>query len=66
MILLNTSNNMHFNFGDNFYFSTITFTTLNYEDLSPTGWLKVLSSIEAFSGVLNMGFQVAGYSNNKY
>ena len=66
LISLNTSANKHFSFGDSFYFSTITFTTLGYGDLSPTGWLKVLSSVEAFSGVLNMGFLIAGYSNNKY
>ena len=66
LISLNTSNGKHFNFGDSFYFSTITFTTLGYGDLSPTGWLKILSSIEAFSGVINMGFLIAGYSNNKY
>jgi len=55
-----------FNLGDSLYFSTITFTTLGYGDFSPTGWLKVLSAIEAFSGVVNMGFLIAGYSNNKY
>lgn len=66
LISLNTDKVKHFNFGDSFYFSTITFTTLGYGDLSPTGWLKILSSIEAFSGVINMGFLIAGYSNNKY
>jgi hypothetical protein len=66
LISLNTTRVKHFNFGDSFYFSTITFTTLGYGDLSPTGWLKVLSSIEAFLGVINMGFLIAGYSNNKY
>lgn len=55
-----------FNFGDSLYFSTITFTTLGYGDFSPTGWLKILSAIEAFLGVINMGFLIAGYSNNKY
>lgn len=55
-----------FTFGDGFYFSTITFTTLGYGDFSPTGWLKILCSIEAFAGVVNMGFLIAGYSNNKY
>lgn len=55
-----------FTLGDGFYFSTITFTTLGYGDYSPTGWLKILCAIEAFTGVINMGFLIAGYSNNKY
>lgn len=55
-----------FSFWDGLYFSTITFTTLGYGDYSPTGWLKILCAIEAFSGVVNMGFIIAGYSNNKY
>jgi uncharacterized protein YjbI with pentapeptide repeats len=59
-------NNKYFNFGDSLYFSTITFTTLGYGDFSPTGWLRALSAIEAFLGVVNMGFLIAGYSNNKY
>src|SRR6185295_1935455 len=57
--------NKNFNFGDSLYFSTITFTTLGYGDFSPIGWLKILSAIEAFTGVVNMGFLIAGYSNNK-
>lgn len=55
-----------FSLWDGLYFSTITFTTLGYGDYSPTGWLKILCAIEAFSGVVNMGFIIAGYSNNKY
>lgn len=55
-----------FSLWDGLYFSTITFTTLGYGDYSPTGWLKILCSVEAFSGVVNMGFIIAGYSNNKY
>jgi hypothetical protein len=65
LISANTSNKS-FNLGDSIYFSTITFTTLGYGDFSPTGWLKILSAIEAFTGVVNMGFLIAGYSNNKY
>jgi len=56
----------NFGLGDGLYFSTITFTTLGYGDFSPTGWLKLLCSLEAFLGVINMGFLIAGYSNNKY
>lgn len=66
LIALNSSSIKEFGFGDSFYFSTITFTTLGYGDLSPLGWLKILSSFEAFFGVINMGFLIAGYSNNKY
>lgn len=68
LIALNSSSakEFGFGFGDSFYFSTITFTTLGYGDLSPLSWLKILSSIEAFLGVVNMGFLIAGYSNNKY
>lgn len=58
--------NKNFNIGDSLYFSTITFTTLGYGDFSPISWLKILSAIEAFLGVINMGFLIAGYANNKY
>ena len=66
LIALNSNKLTGFGFGDSFYFSTITFTTLGYGDLSPLGWLKAFSSVEAFLGVINMGFLIAGYSNNKY
>lgn len=66
LIALNSSSIKNFGLGDSFYFSTITFTTVGYGDLSPLGWLRILSSIEAFLGVVNMGFLIAGYSNNKY
>lgn len=66
LIALNSSSIKEFGFGDSFYFSTITFTTLGYGDLSPLSWLKIVSSVEAFLGVINMGFLIAGYSNNKY
>lgn len=60
------TNYKNFNFGDSLYFSTVTFTTLGYGDFSPISWLKILTAIEAFMGVINMGFLIAGYSNNKY
>lgn len=53
-------------FGDSLYFSTITFTTLGYGDISPHGWLKFFTSIESLFGVINTGFLIAGYSNTKY
>ena len=53
-------------FLDCFYFSTVTYTTLGYGDMSPIGWLRIISSIEAFFGALSLGFIVAGFSNTKY
>lgn len=55
-----------FGFADGLYFSIVTYTTLGYGDFSPLSWLKLLSSFEALSGLVNMGFLIAGYSNNKY
>lgn len=66
LIALNSQSINNFGFWDSFYFSTTTFTTLGYGDFSPVGWLRILTSIEAFLGVVNMGFLIAGYSNNKY
>lgn len=66
LISNNLNTKMDENLGDSLYFSTITFTTLGYGDLSPHGWLKFLCSIESFLGVINTGFLIAGYSNNKY
>lgn len=66
LISWNLKGDETFDFLDSIYFSTITFTTLGYGDFSPTGWLRIITSIEAFSGVINMGFIIAGYSNNKY
>lgn len=65
-IALNSDSIYDFTLWDGFYFSTTTFTTLGYGDLSPLSGLRVLTSIEAFLGVVNMGFLIAGYSNNKY
>jgi len=53
-------------FLDCFYFSTVTYTTLGYGDMSPIGWVRIISSIEAFFGALSLGFIVAGFSNTKY
>jgi hypothetical protein len=66
LIALNSASIKEFGFWDSLYFSTTTYTTLGYGDLSPLSGLRVLTSIEAFLGVINMGFLIAGYSNNKY
>lgn len=66
LIALNSSKITDFNLLDAFYFSTTTFTTLGYGDLSPLSGLRILTSIEAFMGLINTGFLIAGYSNNKY
>lgn len=66
LITINVSSKNNFDFTDALYFSTGTFTTLGYGDLSPTGWLRILALVESFIGVMNMGFLVAGYTNNKY
>lgn len=65
-IALNSTSIKDFTLWDGFYFSTTTYTTLGYGDLSPLSGLRILTSIEAFLGVINMGFLIAGYSNNKY
>jgi hypothetical protein len=51
---------------DMFYFSTVTFTTLGYGDITPVGWIRIISLLEAFSGALTIGFLVAGFSRSKY
>ncbi|MBL8021073.1 MAG: two pore domain potassium channel family protein [Leptospirales bacterium] len=38
------------------YFSAITFTTVGYGDLAPTGIMRILAPIEAFLGVLSVIF----------
>ena len=66
LISINAGQIKNFTLLDSIYFSTTTFTTLGYGDMSPLSWLRILTSIEAFSGVVNMGFLIAGYSNTKY
>lgn len=66
LIALNSTKITDIGLWDSLYFSTTTFTTLGYGDLSPLSWLRIFTSVEAFLGVVNMGFLIAGYSNNKY
>jgi hypothetical protein len=66
LISINSGKVKNFTFFDSIYFSTTTFTTLGYGDMSPLSWLRIFTSVEAFSGVVNMGFLIAGYSNTKY
>ena len=46
-------------FKDALYYSLVTFTTLGYGDMHPTGWLKALSAIEALTGAVFMALIVA-------
>lgn len=50
------------NLGDIFYFSAVTFTTLGYGDLYPTGYLKLVSVLEALLGALFIALTIAVFS----
>ncbi len=41
------------------YYSLVTFTTLGYGDMHPTGWLKIVSGLEALTGAVFMALIVA-------
>lgn len=43
-------------FGDAFYFSITSYTTLGIGDLFPTGALRLLSGIEALNGLVMVGW----------
>lgn len=66
LIIMNNGNPSMLSIWDCIYFSTTTFTTLGYGDYSPTGILRIAATIVSFGGVLNIGFLVAGFTNNKY
>ena len=44
---------------DAFYFSAVTFTTLGYGDITLTGNWRVVSGVEAMSGILLIGWSTA-------
>ncbi len=61
IIICSTNNSLVENlivFYDSIYFSVITFTTLGYGDLIPTGYTRALSAIEAFGGSFTLALFV--------
>ena len=40
------------NFFEALYFSVVTFTTVGYGDYLPTGWIRIVSSLESLSGII--------------
>ncbi|MGS0535082.1 ion channel [Pseudoalteromonas sp. SaAl2] len=45
-------------FLNSFYFSVVTFTTLGYGDITPTGFSRVVAAIEAFCGSFSLALFV--------
>ena len=45
-------------FGNCFYFSIVTFTTLGYGDITPHGWARPLAAFEAFCGSFTLALFV--------
>ncbi len=43
---------------NSFYFSVVTFTTLGYGDITPTGFSRVVAAIEAFCGSFSLALFV--------
>lgn len=39
-------------FADHFYFSAVTFTSLGFGDLTPTGPMRLLTAVEALTGLV--------------
>jgi hypothetical protein len=46
-----------------FYFSVVTFTTLGYGDIAPTGYMRLVCAAEALLGALSIGLMIAAFSN---
>jgi len=53
------TSNIAVRFANALYYSLVTFTTLGYGDMHPTGWLKALSAVEALTGAVFMALIVA-------
>lgn len=53
------TSNYFVRFANALYYSLVTFTTLGYGDMHPTGWLKALSGLEALTGAVFMALIVA-------
>ncbi|NJE49367.1 hypothetical protein E3E30_07305 [Thermococcus sp. 9N3] len=53
------TSNIVIRFANALYYSLVTFTTLGYGDMHPTGWLKALSALEALTGAVFMALIVA-------
>ena len=53
------TSNYFIRFANALYYSLVTFTTLGYGDMHPTGWLKALSALEALTGAVFMALIVA-------
>ncbi len=47
------------NFGDIFYYSIVTFTTLGYGDLTISSEWRMLSGFEAINGIMLIGWSTA-------
>lgn len=41
------------------YFSAITYSTVGYGDVLPTGWLRILAGIEALNGLVLIGWSIS-------
>ena len=39
-------------FADHLYYSAVTFTSLGFGDLTPTGWMRLLTAVEALTGLV--------------
>jgi hypothetical protein len=47
------------------YYSAVTFTTLGYGDIIPTGIVKSFAALEALFGAITIGFLVAGLARKE-
>lgn len=61
---LTVDSKTQFNPINSIYFSIVTFTTLGYGDIQPSGVIaKILCGAEALTGALMIGLSIAGFSN---